>query len=267
MSSDQAHLKIPIDITPLKDQLVQANNLSNELLKLSKQLGNDTPGGAYIKALSHCSDTNYQLLEQKYQTISYFYTRNQIYKGSDIHRKLQERKRPFDEIITDNLLKSTVRINPSQFSISSGINNRRAMVTADESKPNVQTESEDEGTESDNEGFFSNLFYGSANEEPEVPSLTPTTSTSTTTTTVPPGILDLSDPAGQNNPEVPETDVFANPFEDPFFQDSRRKRRSVKGVLIRTKRFIGTLIMSLLTSMGIGSIFGAIVRKVNSLLQ
>ena len=263
MSSDQAHLKIPIDITPLKDQLIQAHNLSNELLKLSRRLGGDTPGGAYIKALSHCSDTNYQLLEQKYQTISYFYTRNQNYKGSDIHRQLQERKRPIDQIITDNLLQSTARIDPSHFSIDSGINNRRAMVTADEpepkvqaeaedeeamvttdeSEPTVQVESEDEETEYDNEGFFRNFFYGSEK-----------TSTSTSTTTVHPGIVDLS------NPEAPETEVFDNPFEDSFFKGDHfhRKRRSVKGVLVRSKRFIGTLILSLLTSIGVGSIFGAI---------
>ena len=59
--ADQAHLSIPIDITPLKEQLFQAQKLSDKLLKL----GNDNQGGLYSKALS---------LEQKYQTVVFYYT-------------------------------------------------------------------------------------------------------------------------------------------------------------------------------------------------
>ena len=74
--SDVAHLAVPIDITDLQKQLHMAHQIASQLLTLSTVLGVRTKGGLYVQSLSHTADITYENLNNKYNTIVFYYTRN-----------------------------------------------------------------------------------------------------------------------------------------------------------------------------------------------
>ena len=61
MATNNAHISIPISIVPLKAKLKAARDLSKTLLKMAKQIGNKTPAGLYLRALSSVSNTKYEI--------------------------------------------------------------------------------------------------------------------------------------------------------------------------------------------------------------
>ena len=142
ISTDRAHVSVPIDILPLKSQLQQVHTIAAKLLKLAKLLGDDSPGGLYVKSLSHTADLNYQLLNNKFETIVYYYTRKQTYESSKVFHGLEKRMKTVDEIIPNNVFDTLKQPNLSLNSVY----DRRSLNSPDTSN---ETESETNSTEED----------------------------------------------------------------------------------------------------------------------
>ena len=117
ISTDRAHVSVPIDIVPLKSQLQQVHTISAKLLKLAKLLGDNTVGGLYVKSLSHTADLNYQLLNNKFETIVYYYTRKQDYGASKVFDGLEKRRKTVDEIIPNKVFNPLKQPNLSMNSV------------------------------------------------------------------------------------------------------------------------------------------------------
>ena len=103
--------------------------------------------------------------------------------------------------------------------------------------------------------------------EPPLATTTSTTSYATTTTTSPPGALDFSEFAGEPE-EREKRSVYPTINPNPYDQFKMTPYQPPMGSPTRSKRFVGTLIASLLASIGIGSIFGAIdSAQINSIKE
>ena len=72
MATNNAHHSIPISILPLKIKLKAARELSKTLLKMAKQIGNRTPAGLYLRALSSVSNTKYEIVHSKFESVDFF---------------------------------------------------------------------------------------------------------------------------------------------------------------------------------------------------
>jgi hypothetical protein len=288
ISTDRAHVSVPIDIIPLKSQLQQAHAISAKLLKLSKLLGDNTVGGLYVKTLSHRADLNYQLLNNKFETIVYYYTQKKDYVASKVFDNLKNRRKTIDQIIPNHVLTYPKQPNLSVNSIR--FNDRRALDSPDASaktEPDeVKPESENNGTNlagaesdqyvSDAEPNVDETESEENESETEGPIIV--TPPSPNTTTSQPTPIDWSDLYGQNvqqNSIINDSEVqddpedFQNPFDHEFFNDhefppfnDERKKRSVSlpeannsmhdmSILKRSKRFLTGLVISLLTSIGV----------------
>ena len=260
ISTDRAHVSCPIDISPIAKQLVQAHNLSSKLSQLAGTLGDNTPGGLYIKALSYSADLHYQLLNSKFETITFYLTRKQTYGASKVFEKLSGRQIPLKYILPDHIIKQ----HKLSFNALDSFRKRHMAspddivdMLSDVNPEDFEEEEEDDST--------------TVQPEPEDP-----------------------------QPDQPETDIswkalyepnadFTNPFEDiaesnkfnhefsqPGYQAlyNDRNIRATKSRLItgnesflkRSKRQLFTVVASLLASVGVSSIFGGIdASKLNSI--
>ena len=72
IATNNAHLSIPISILPLKSKLKAARELSLGLVKMADEIGNGSPGGLYLRALSSVSDTRHEIVHSKFKSLSYF---------------------------------------------------------------------------------------------------------------------------------------------------------------------------------------------------
>ena len=294
ISTDRAHVSVPIDIVPLKSQLQQVHTISAKLLKLAKLLGDNTVGGLYVKSLSHTADLNYQLLNNKFETIVYYYTRKQDYGASKVFDGLEKRRKTVDEIIPNKVFNPLKQPNLSMNSVR--FNDRRSLNPPDTSTKTepeiVQPESENNSTEeaesNQNVSDADPDLDKTESEEDESETEGPIIVTPNTTTSQPTP-FDWSQLYGENveqnsidnNPEAQDDpEDFQSPFDQEFLDDpespptnDERKKRSVSlpeannNVLKRSKRFLTGLVISLLTSIGVGSIFGAVSASQISTLK
>jgi hypothetical protein len=99
--SDVAHLAVPIDITDLQKQLHMAHQIASQLLTLSSVLGVRTRGGLYVQSLSHTADITYENLNNKYNTIVFYYTRNSQYDSDKVFKDLEARRKPIEKLLPD----------------------------------------------------------------------------------------------------------------------------------------------------------------------
>ena len=56
----------------MKIKLKAARELSKTLLKMAKQIGNRTPAGLYLRALSSVSNTKYEIVHSKFESVDFF---------------------------------------------------------------------------------------------------------------------------------------------------------------------------------------------------
>ena len=185
MSSEKAHISVPIEVTPIANQLQDVFNFSNELSELAYKLGTDTQGGLYCKALSYTVDQKYRLLNAKFETIIFYLTRREEYDSSSVSSMIQKRSIPLDHILPDHAVKNpsfsrnTLQLLSQGFQ-PTGVHYRKSLETPDDegTKPIITSAPpEGEGAKPiitsappDDEGVKTNITSG------------PPTTTSTTTT-------------------------------------------------------------------------------------
>ena len=263
-----------------------AHLLSQRLANLVKILGGaEANKGAMIKVLSHSSDISYQLLEGKMQSVDFFMTRKESYQGSTVYDTLKNRRMTMDQV-----LKGPIR----DFSIPNfkQVSRKKSLNSPDDHLEKNVTE-----TVSGESPWVTTTTTAAPNSGQTAATVKPPVlTTSTTSAPSNPGTFDVtgqteapqSADSSANDPEDFDWDWsrlygldnnIANPwFHKPHdisqFGDINKSKRSLHDPhtlsphshphpypvirAIRTKRFVGAMIASLLTSIGIGSIFGAI---------
>jgi hypothetical protein len=184
ISTDRAHVSVPIDILPLKSQLQQVHTIASKLCKLANRLGDDSPGGLYVKSLSHTADINYQLLNNKFETILYYYTREHTYESSKVFHCLENRMKTVDDIIPNNVFDTIKQPNLSFNSVyarksldSPDTKTEPEIVQPEESETNSTEENESNQNDPDLEETESEVDE-SETERP--PIIVPPTTTTTT---------------------------------------------------------------------------------------
>ena len=267
MSSESAILSIPISIDNLKAQMTSAHTLSQHLANLVKILGGpNAEGVAFIKAMSQTSDTSYELMEKKYQTTHYFFTRSSEYQGTDVYEILKKR-----QMTPIQILKGPVA-SPNLPNFQ-----RKSLNDPGDPGPDPDQGPATNGTTPPLKEpvpyDWSYLFSGVKDPEPEIVNVSVTNpetvlnETSEFNTT----ILeenDFENPwfSGPVNPNLKYYDQTANGIDkrsvpsDPHSLHPKAHPNHPYPVIraLRQKRFVGAIIASMLTSIGIGSIFGAI---------
>ena len=105
ISPEMAHISIPIEISPIAEQIQDVYDYANELSDISFRLGNDSQGGLLVKALSYTADQKLKLLSSKFETIVYFLTKQESYDASSVSDMIQKRSIPFDHILPKHAIK------------------------------------------------------------------------------------------------------------------------------------------------------------------
>ena len=272
-ATHNAHLSIPISIVPLKAKLLAARALSKTLLNMSKQIGNRTPAGLYLQALSSVSNTKYEIVHSKFESVDFLCGQ----------RSNMDMTKLFDEI-SQNRKESSHLLPPSHHP---GMAGNRVLDGGYLRKSNPDPVPNQANNDTDS---VPNQIEVPETEEPDVSG-----------DSAPEAVthLDMSlktlygeDPETQpdnnsNNSIVEPTDPNNNEtteFSDPYaangseftylFDENHptffRDKRSVShdnslialgqlGIVLlkRSKRFVGTIVMSLLASLGVSTIFGA----------
>ena len=127
-----AHLAVPIDIVDLQKQLHMAHTIASQLLTISKVLGVDSLGGLYVQSLSHTADISYESLNNKYNTIVFYYTRKSKYDSDKIFKNLEARRKPVNKLLP-NPDKQPRMLQPYMNNLPN-FNTRRAMPAPDDSQ-------------------------------------------------------------------------------------------------------------------------------------
>ena len=276
-----AHLAVPIDIVDLQKQLHMAHTIASQLLTISKVLGVDSLGGLYVQSLSHTADISYESLNNKYNTIVFYYTRKSKYDSDKIFKNLEARRKPVNKLLP-NPDKQPRMLQPYMNNLPN-FNTRRSMPAPDDSqgaKDNTTETHESNQAETE----VSSDEDEDVTDNPDVQVTTPVTTTTTpsanlTTNTPAPGTLKFGKLYGK---AAADPENFDSPYEQNILEaeddDEDRRKRSAPiindidssqevGLLKRTKRFIASLVFSLLASIGVSSIFGAVTASQMSTLK
>jgi hypothetical protein len=228
---------------------------------MSKRFGHSKPGGPFLKTLSNYADEQFLQIDQKFQTVLYFYTRKPEYETSTIYDTLTNRKMSMSKLVPNPISQPRAPNIPYFEPVS----NRRSM-------PDPTTISSDQAAPPTTTATTTSSLTTPAPTAPtqEPPPATTPSTTSSATTTSPPGSLDFSEFAGvTDSPDSREKrSVYPTINPDPYDQFKITPYQPPIGSPTRSKRFVGTLIASLLASIGIGSIFGAIdSAQINSIKE
>ena len=100
-----AHISIPIEISPIAEQIKDVFDYANKLSEISFKLGNDSQGGLLVKALSYSADQKLGLLSSKFETIVFFLTKKESYDASSVADMIQKRSIPIDHILPKHSIK------------------------------------------------------------------------------------------------------------------------------------------------------------------
>ena len=251
-----------------------AHKLSQTLAGYVDLLGGpNSSDGAHIKALSYSSDLKYSLIEQKYQTVDFFYTRKEKYLMSSVYSTLKNRRMTMGQIIRDppnNFVVPTFQTLSRRKSLpdpSQGPKVQKKWWDFMSRKPPVVTALANQTV----------VNHTPAPVPAPVPiTVAPVVTTETNSSAVPdadrsPGTLDFSKFAGL---DLEFQDPWYNePINISLFGHTKNVvKRSVPNdphnlnphpvpyPVVRNKRqlIVGAIIGSLLTSIGVGSIFGTI---------
>ena len=239
MSPENAHISVPIEVTPIARQVQDVYRFSNELSELAVKLGTDSQGGRYCKMLSFTADQKLGILSQKLETVIFYLTEQEQYNANMVSNLLQKRSIPLEEILPNKAIKNpslnrqTIQLLNQGFQ-PVGVTYRKAFTTPDD----VDRANSTEVTNSKSKSLWA-LFTGGA------PATTPTTTTmatsttSTTTTTITnatdatislkdlhqTGVDTSEDEATTTTTEGPKPLEFPTPFDhftnDDFFQNTK----------------------------------------------
>ena len=304
IATSSAHLSIPISILPLKAKLKAARKLSTELVKMAKSMGNQSPGGLQLMALSSVSDTKYEIVHSKFESVSFHCGQKTNIDMTNIFENLSSRRKHSSQILPQSYHPS---MSGNQI-LTDSLFNRKSASSPDDPLPNKPTENQiieqveapiteeidssipssspvdpnantttirTEPERVTNLDMSLEALYGTIPEQSDNTIVEPDNQPDNTivepdnqpdNTIVEPNepttIPEFEDPYAANGSE------FTNLFEsdDPFYRDKRsvpiNNSLTALGqlgivLLKRSKRFIGTIVMSLLASLGVSTIFGA----------
>ena len=288
-ATDSAHLSIAISILPLKAKLKAARQLSTKLASMAKTMGDSSHGGLQLRALSVVGDTKYEIVHSKFESVSFHCGQQSNIDMTNIFNNLASRRKHTNHmlpqtyhpsmsgnrVLTDSLFRKEASSPDDPVPNKSTGTQVEAPITKETESsvdpapvdPNanptsVQTEPE-QVTDMD---MSLATLYGAAPKDTIVESETQLNNT-------------IVEPTGESDEPItiPEFDPYAangsdfaeDPFADSFY-DGYRNKRSVPynnsltalgqlGIVLlkRSKRFIGTILISLLASLGVSTIFGA----------
>lgn len=101
MANEKAFIKVPISIAPIRRQISQSHQLCSRLRKSADKLGDFSIGGLQVNSLSYACDARYKILASKFETSTYYYTREHKYDTKIVFKKLENREIPLELIIPD----------------------------------------------------------------------------------------------------------------------------------------------------------------------
>jgi hypothetical protein len=274
--SDVAHLAVPIDITYLQEQLRMVHKIASQLLTITSVLGPQTKGGLYVQTLSHTADITYENLNNKYNTIVFFYTRTLHYDSDKVFKLLEDRRKPIEKLIPDPTRSPRTNLLKDSYLSHHLLNTQRSIETPDDVQANQDDSEEDAEVEGSGETDNTTAVE---QEEEAVPDTTlkPTIATSSGNSSGPylneDGTFQFK---AMYNREAQNPENFDNPFSNNITEpipdpDDRKKRSALRdtsqAVKGRPKRFVFSLVLSLLASVGVSSIFGAVTASKMSTLS
>ena len=158
-SPEIAHISVPIEISPIAEQMKDILDYANQLSNISFKLGNDSQGGLLVKALSYTADQKLNLLSSKFETIVFFLTRKESYNANEVSEMVEKRSIPIDHILPRHSIKSPSFSRNTLQILHDGFNKpptrntyqRRTLKTPDDqARPSNATSSNTSGETADN---------------------------------------------------------------------------------------------------------------------
>ena len=279
MATNNAHLSIPISILPLKSKLKAARELSKTLLRMAKQIGNRTPAGLYLTALSSVSNTKYDIVHSKFESVDFLCGQKSNVDMTELFNEISQRRKESSHMLPhsyhpsiagNRLLNEYSRksANSPDDPVPNQANNNTVVGPTTTTTTTAITKQVTD-LDLDMPSLSELSGISPENQTDNNPVVEPITNFTTTTTIRPNNDPDNNATAEFEDPYAANGSEFTNLFESDhpsFFRD----KRSVSNdnsfialgqlgfiVLKRSKRFIGTIVMSLLASLGVSTIFGA----------
>ena len=283
VAQDRAYISIPLELKPLAQQLQSVHNYTKELSKLCRTLDPSTQAARVCLALSYSGDFAFSRMNSKFETTTFFLTRDKEYGSADVFAHIAKRQQTVDHVFPE----SAFRASPNFIKPMTTIGNRqqfsrRNLGSSDETQANVEREDSDPNEEEESE---------SEEEEEEAETETPPLDESLGFANMSIPNVDLSGGSEEEDvedkPEVDPLDLdfpnhydqLANQAESLFSDDSTYGQNRVKrategkqsfdletGVISRLKRQIFSAVLGLLGAIGVSSIFGGInSAQINSI--
>ena len=101
-----AHIAVPIEISPIAEQIKDVFDYASKLSDLGKKLGNDSQGGLMVKALSYSTDQKLSLLSRKFETLVFYLTKKETYNANNVEDLIHKRSIPIDHILPRHSIKA-----------------------------------------------------------------------------------------------------------------------------------------------------------------
>ena len=101
-----AHIAVPIEISPIAEQIKDVFDYASKLSKISYKLGNDSQAGNLVKALSYSTDQKLSLLSRKFETLVFFLTEQETYNAHNVEDLIHKRSIPIDHILSRHSIKA-----------------------------------------------------------------------------------------------------------------------------------------------------------------
>ena len=294
-SPENAHISVPIEVTPIARQVQDVYRFSNELSELAVKLGTSTHGGRYCKMLSFTTDQKLGVLNQKLETVIFYLTEHEKYDSNMVSNLLHKRSIPLEDILPKKAIKSTSFSRQTVNLLNQGfqpvgVTYRKSYPTPDEVSNLTEV------TDKKSKSLWA-LFTGGAPSTTTTTTTTTTMATTTTATNATDANISLKNlhqtGVDTSEEEVPTTSTkgpepleFPTPFDhftrDDFFQNTQypelyKQDRLVKRyvpssqardvskhnpiskvTLNRMTRQVMGVIFGLLASVGVCSIMGGV---------
>ena len=296
MATNNAHISIPVSIVPLKAKLKAARELSKTLVKMAKQIGKTTPAGLYLKALSSVANTKYEIVHSRFESIDFQMGQKSNVDMTRLFEEIsQERKDPTHVLprsyrvgMSGNRLLDggySLKSNPDPVPIEANNNNQViSQIEVPDTEVPISPDNQVADSVTDMDMSLKTLYGRVPESQPDnnsivepvepntnetadsIPNTNETIDNNTIVEPVDPNdneSTEFSDPYAANGSE------FTNLFKEDhptFFRDKRSVQNDSSLIALgqlgyillkRSKRFIGTIVMSLLASLGVSTIFGA----------
>ena len=250
-----AHIAVPIEISPIAEQIKDVFDYASKLSNISYKLGNDSQGGNWVKALSYTADQKLSLLSRKFETIVFFLTKKETYNANNVEDLVNKRSIPIDHILprhsikTPSFSRNTLSILHNGFTRAQSRYRKKNLETPDDhGVPNNNTgTNEDDKREASRSAAFWKWWAQTTSTTTDRstqttrvsttagPDLTTTTTTESTTTNNtsnnPMSWMELHSkgvdkgddseddpPAGETNPVYIEDSIFDHFAQDFFMQ-------------------------------------------------